>query len=221
MSDALALFAKAPVPGRVKTRLQPALSPEQAAALHEAFVEDTWESLQRLGCKTLYLFSDIDGPRFRELAGPGRVSLQRGEDLGRKMLHCFEDLHAQGHDRIVIVGSDSPTLPRQYLDQAFDLLGEVDAALGPAEDGGYYAVGCRRPRSDMFDDVAWSSEETLLQTEAGFRRAGLRSARLPSWYDVDTPGDLVRLAADPRLPSHTKDWLGRHDALVAALKTTA
>lgn len=220
MSDALALFAKAPVPGRVKTRLQSALSPEQAATLHEAFVEDAWEGLQRLGRATVYLFSDIDWPRFRELAGAGRVSLQHGEDLGRKMLHCFEDLHAQGHDRVVIVGSDSPTLPGQYLDQAFDALGEVDAVLGPAEDGGYYAVGCCRPRSDMFDDVAWSSEETLLQTEAAFLRAGLRSVRLPSWYDVDTPGDLVRLAADPRLPAHTKDWLGRNDALVAALKST-
>ena len=219
MSDALVLFTKAPVPGRVKTRLQPALSPEQAAALHQAFVEDSWETLQCLGRESIRLFADIDWPRFRELAAPAGISLQRGKDLGRRMLHCFKDLHNEGHDRIVIVGSDSPTLPGEYLDQAFDQLDKVDAVLGPADDGGYYAVGCRCPRSDMFDRVALSSPQTLQQTETAFRRAGLRSVRLPSWYDIDTPRDLVRLAADPRLPKHTRDWLDRHNVLVEAMKS--
>ena len=216
MSDALALFAKAPIPGRVKTRLQPTLCPQQSAELQHALVRDSWEKVQCLEAVAICLYSDVEWPGFVEFVGAERVRLQRGCDLGEKMFHCFEELHQRGHDRIVIIGSDSPTLPTEHIERAFDALHETDAVLGPAEDGGYYAVGCRRPRADMFEDVAWSSGETLIQTEAAFLRVGLRSLRLPLWYDVDTVRDLARLADDPLLRGHTKDWLERNAALVEA-----
>ena len=217
MSEALSVFAKAPIPGGVKTRLQPALSQAQSAELHQAFVQDTWEAVRRRWPGAAHFYSDINWPGYRDLVGVDRVSLQRGADLGERMFHCFEDLHLQGYNRIVIIGSDSPTLPTEYLEQAFDALGATDAVLGPTEDGGYYAVGCRVPRAGMFEGVRWSNDQTLEQTEAAFRAVSLKSVRLPWWYDVDTVDDLTRLATDALLPPHTKDWFQRHAALIERL----
>ena len=213
MSNAIALFAKAPIPGAVKTRLQPHLSAEQAAALHLAFVQDTWAMLNSIEGVTVHLYSDQEWPAFRELAGPERLGLQRGTDLGEKMLHCFQDLSQQGHDRLFIVGSDSPTLPPENLRAGLELLGNVDTLLGPCEDGGYYAVGCRSPREGMFDGVRWSTPSTLAETEGAFERAGLASKRLPIWYDIDTIENLRRLVSEGNLPEHTRRWVDQRPGL--------
>lgn len=217
VSSAIALFAKAPIPGFVKTRLQPHLTAEQSAELHLAFVQDSWASLRSIEGVTLYLYADQRWPGFPRLAGPGRVGLQRGADLGEKMLNCFEEL-SQRHHRVLIVGSDSPTLPPDYLRTGLELLGGVDAVLGPSEDGGYYAVGCRSAKPGMFQDVSWSAASTLTETEQAFKRAGFISKRLPSWYDIDTIEDLRRLVSAGDLPEptnvcptetaiHTARWL--------------
>ena len=108
---------------------------------------------------------------------------------------------------MLIVGADSPTLPPAYLRMGFELLTQVDAVLGPTEDGGYYAVGCRRPHPEMFSGVEWSTDRTFEQTEAAFDRAGFSFARLPVWYDIDTSEDLRRLAREPDLPINTRRWL--------------
>ncbi len=213
MSNAIALFAKAPIPGSVKTRLQPHLTAQQAAALHFAFVQDTWAILNSIEGASLYLFSDQEWPTFRELAGPGRVGLQRGSDLGEKMLHCFEDLSQQGHERLLIVGSDSPTLPPEYLRAGLELLREVDTVLGPSEDGGYYAVGCRSLQAGMFKAVSWSTESTLTETERAFERAGLTSERLPTWYDIDTIENLRRLVSEGDLSEHGRRWFDQNPDL--------
>ena len=207
MSNAIALFAKAPIPGCVKTRLQPHLTAEQSAALHLAFVQDSWASLRSMEGVTLYLYADQQWPGFRKLAGPSRVGLQRGADLGEKMLNCFEELSQQGYARMLIVGSDSPTLPPDYPRAGLELLGGVDAVLGPSEDGGYYAVGCRSAKPGMFQDVSWSAASTLTETEQAFERAGFISKRLPSWYDIDTIEDLRQLVSAGDLPEHTARWL--------------
>lgn len=213
VSNAIALFAKAPIPGSVKTRLQPHLTAKQAAALHFAFVQDTWASLSSIESASLYLYSDQEWPGFRKLAGPGRVGLQRGADLGEKMLHCFEDLSQQGHHGMLIVGSDSPTLPPDYLRAGLKLLGDVDAVLGPSEDGGYYAVGCRSAKAGMFKEVSWSTASTLTETERAFERAGLTSERLPAWYDIDTIENLRRLVSESDLPEHGRRWLHQNPDL--------
>ena len=207
MSNAIALFAKAPIPGFVKTRLQSHLSAQQAAALHFAFVQDTWASLSSIEGASLYLYSDQEWPGFLKLAGPGRVGLQRGADLGEKMLHCFEELSQQGYCRMLIVGSDSPTLPPDYLRAGFKRLGGVDAVLGPSQDGGYYAVGCRSAKAGMFEDVSWSTASTLTETERAFERAGLTSERLPAWYDIDTIENLRRLVCEGDVPEYVRRWL--------------
>ena len=217
MSEAIVLFAKAPRPGRVKTRLIPALSAEDSAALYEAFVRDMWERLRVVAPDSCFLYSDRAWPPYVELAGAGRAALQRGGDLGAKLLHGFEELRVQGYDRVLIVGSDSPTLPADYLRRGLDRLASKDAVLGPTLDGGYYAVGCRIPKAEMFKHVTWSSAATLEQTERAFVGMGWSIERLPGWYDVDTIDDLRRLAADSDLHGHARQWFLEHPELSAKL----
>ncbi len=217
MSEAIALFAKVPWPGRVKTRLVPALSAEDSAALYGAFVRDMWERLRLVAPEACFLYSDTSWPPYVELAGAGRAALQRGGDLGAKVLHSFEELSGQGYDRILIVGSDSPTLPADYLRRGLDVLASKDAVLGPTSDGGYYAVGCRVPNAGMFNQVAWSTPATMEHTERAFKGLGWSTARLPEWYDVDTIDDLGRLATDCDLHGHTRQWFLEHPELSSKL----
>lgn len=121
------------------------------------------------------------------------------------MYSCFEWLASQEFDQSLIIGTDSPTLPLERLDQALAALETAhDAVLGPTEDGGYYLAGCRRPRPGMFDGVAWSAETTLADTCRAFDRVGYRTTLLAPWWDVDEPGDLERLRKDPGLGERTR-----------------
>ena len=206
MREAIALFAKAAVPGRVKTRLTSALTPEQAAAFHEACVRDVWEKIRGLVGEGAFLYSDAEWEPWDLLAG-AQVRFQRDGDLGDRMLGCFEELVEEGFERVLIVGSDSPTLPAAILRDGLDALeGDEDTVLGPTEDGGYYTVGCRRPHERMFGEVAWSADTTFEQTQSAFRRVGYQTTVLPEWWDVDTSEDLERLrAAGPE--GRVGEWL--------------
>lgn len=207
MSTALAVFAKRPIPGQVKTRLTPALSPEAAAGLYWAMVEDTWAMASALPDVELHLFVDQPWEGFDALAEGHPVQLQTGSDLGTRMYFCLEHLTGSSFKRSIIIGTDSPTLPGAHIQAASSLLRDHDdAVLGPAEDGGYYLVGCRRPRPAMFDGVAWSSPDTLAQTRSAFDAQGYRTRLTPLWRDVDSIEDLQRLAQEPVGPS-VQAWL--------------
>ncbi len=200
------LFAKAPVPGRVKTRLFPRLSPAEAASLHDAFVRDTILSFEALSdCADLELHSDA---RAAGWAPKGwTMRLQQEGDLGLKMFQALSGALGRGHERAIIVGSDAPTLPVAHLRAL--LACDADVALGPAEDGGYYAIACRRVHPEMFRDVAWSGANALDETVAACGLCGLSVEIGPRWWDVDTPADLERLAKIPNLPPHTAAWCRR------------
>ena len=216
MSKAIAVFAKAPLPGRVKTRLRTCLTAAQSAELHAAFVADTWRGLAVLTGMRRYLYCDQVWKPFEELAGPEQFAIQDGVDLGARMLNCMKELSMLRHDRILLLGSDSPTLPIAHVEQAFMALDHTDTVLGPTADGGYYAVGCRRPDTRMFAGVTWSSEDTLRETEAAFRACSLSVSLLPEWYDVDTEAELARLASEPDIPPNTRRWLdGNPDVMKA------
>ena len=191
------------------------MSAEQAAELHAAFVVDFWDRLRGLRDVSRYLYCDQSWASFERLAGPENYRLQQGVGLGERMFTCIEELSARGHSRIVLLGSDSPTLPLEYIDQAFRRLDQAGAVLGPADDGGFYALGCHRPHPGMFSGVTWSSTATRRQTEQAFRAIGLSVALLPAWYDVDTRDELVRLAKEPALPPRTKAWFERHSRVLA------
>jgi hypothetical protein len=180
------LFAKAPVPGCVKTRLAQTIGPEAAATLHERFVTATLERICMLSSIAgVELHTDIETGAWRQFAIPRK--LQCAGDLGTRMLSAL-----QSHPHAMILGSDSPNLP---VDHLTDLLArEEDVVLGPAEDGGYYAISCRRTHPDMFHGVRWSTGEALADTVHAARACGLTVSLGQMWFDVDTPGDLERLS---------------------------
>ena len=197
MRPAIILFAKAPVAGRVKTRLEPALGAEAALDLHKAFVLDMLDKLTTLtGAAGIELHTDLETDAWRR---PNVVlRTQISGDLGSRMLHAL------GSKWACIVGSDAPTLPVSHIEAL--LASPADVALGPCDDGGYYAISCRRTHPDMFRGVEWSSARALEQTEKSARQCGLSVERGPGWYDVDRPEDLRRLRAEANLPKHTKRW---------------
>jgi hypothetical protein len=146
---------------------------------------------------------------------------QRGGDLGERLDGVVARASSQGFGPLLLVGADSPTLPPALLAAALEGLTRerADVTLGPTEDGGYYAVGTRRPVPGLFDAVDWSTPRAYAQTARNAARLNLRLLELPPWYDVDTPADLTRLraeldadeAARGRAPS-TSEWLRSHFA---------
>jgi rSAM/selenodomain-associated transferase 1 len=197
--DAVILFAKAPTGGNVKTRLASRMSLAAAADLHRAFVYDMVDALSTLDAD---LSIATDSPAWTELGIP--VLLQRGGDLGERLLNAASGALAEGRRSCAIVGSDAPTLPADHIRALLDMT--ADVALGPAEDGGFYAIACRRTQPAMFDGVSWSSPETLRETEAALASAGLGVGLGPSWFDIDTPADLDRLSRS-EVPAHTRRWM--------------
>lgn len=206
---ALVIFARHPQRGRVKTRLVPPLTPEEALGLHMACLESTVRlaaSLPPSVDKWLYLSSpDLAAARRATrtlgLTGRIRVRVQRGRDLGARLQRAYTELRAQGYERIVFIGSDSPTLPPRRLQHAFAALSRVDAVIGPARDGGYYLIGARSIPGglpEMFRGIDWGTSRAFRQTLARLRQAGRRTKVLPLGYDVDTGADLRRLRRDVR-----------------------
>ncbi len=209
MRPVIALFAKAPVPGQVKTRLRSRVGSEAASGLHSAFVEDLLDRLSALDAQ-LELHTDIETDAWRHFAVTRK--LQCGGDLGLRMFHALDAALGAGTNRACIVGSDAPTLPLEYLETL--LRSPADVALGPTEDGGYYAIACRRVHPDMFRGVAWSTGAALEQTEQAARACGLSVERGPAWWDVDEFGDLQRLAQSPDVPPRTRAWLDANAGLL-------
>ena len=203
MRPAIILFAKAPLAGNVKTRLQARLGAEATLALHEAFVLDMLDKLLTLSeLADIELHTDTKTDVWRRAKVTGRV--QVAGDLGLKMLHALSTALARGREQVCIVGSDAPTLPAAHLRAL--LSSPADVALGPCEDGGYYAIACRRTNAAMFQGVRWSSADALSQTEQAARACGLSVERGPGWYDVDRPEDLPRLLHDGDLPPRVRRW---------------
>jgi rSAM/selenodomain-associated transferase 1 len=139
-------------------------------------------------------FDGIHGGRLGDLGSP-RMLAQRGESFGDKLHHAFEELFAEGFDSVVIMDADSPTLPRDYLTDAFDELARPGerVVLGPAEDGGYYLIGLGRPHRRLFEQITWSSDRVLAETLERAREIALDVSLLPTWYDVDDSATLERL----------------------------
>lgn len=192
------LFARNPVPGRVKTRLQPHLSPDQAAALYTAFVLDSVALLRGCGAqRRIVAGADVDGlAGLRSLLDPSEEDglefvAQEGVDLGMRMEHALDSAFDTGAERAVILGTDAPSLPLTTIDDALARLAEADVVLGPSVDGGYYLVGVTAQAFDdaapgLFRGIAWSTGSVLAQSVEALATS-LSLALLPAWYDVDGP----------------------------------
>jgi len=197
LKKALLIFAKCPLPGMVKTRLVPPLSPEQAADLYGCMMSDVMAKVELLPDIAFYLFYG-DGDRAREyFARSGRDLTflpQQGWDLGERMAEALRLVFAMGHGAAVVIGTDSPDLPLSFIEEAFDRLerGKHGAVFGPAEDGGYYLAGMTRLHRELFRDIPWSSGEVLQETLKRGVEAGIAVSLLPIWHDVDRAADLER-----------------------------
>ena len=195
----VAIMAKAPSAGEVKTRLCPPLSVAEAAELYRAFLLDKIEQARTLEAASHAIAYTPDQGRgaFEGLAPDFILIPQRGDDLGRRLAASFAHFFAQGYAGVLLIDSDTPTLPTEFLLQALDLSAKADTdlVLGPSEDGGYYLVGLRAARPELFEDVPWSTSGVLLETMRRARGLGLDVAWLPRWFDVDTGPDLKRLRA--------------------------
>jgi rSAM/selenodomain-associated transferase 1 len=190
----VAVFAKPPRPGEVKTRLVPALGEVGAAALARAFFLDTWASVSALEWADAVLATtDVDAHEWHLPEGTP-VWAQGDGDLGRRMERILSRALDQ-YAFAIAVGTDAPGLPAALLGAARHALASADAVLGPSDDGGFYLIGLRRCPSDLLAELPWSVDQTFERTIERLRTYGLRTAVLPRWFDVDRPTDLSRLRA--------------------------
>jgi hypothetical protein len=207
----LALFAKAPVAGEVKTRLAPELSLENAARLYEAMLLDILDQhdAERDCARALWFAPAAAEDWFARNAPAGwRFLQQAGEGLAERMAELFRRHAAEGFDRIVLRGTDSPTLPVERVREAFAALEHSELVLCPDRDGGYNLIGLRAACDPLFA-LEFSHAGVLSQTLDRARALGLRAELLPAHHDVDTFADLVRLGPelDPRLtPRSLRLW---------------
>ena len=219
---ALAVMTKAPQAGRVKTRLVPPLTPDEAAELNKCFLRDTAASISSavsdknacgiavytpIGCEAAYI--DILSIDFSLLP-------QRGEKFGERLYFAAEDLFKCGFGSVCLIDSDSPTVPAASFSRAVvELMKPGDrVVLGPSEDGGYYLIGLKKPRRELFERIDWSTERVLDQTRQRAREIGLEVKLLPPGYDVDDGGSLRRLCnelladiAPADIAPHTREFL--------------
>jgi rSAM/selenodomain-associated transferase 1 len=207
-------MAKAPIPGKVKTRLSPPLTPQQAAELNACFLRDTIANLKEA---TLVVPAEIVisyTPIGEELAFTGILPKhtlllpQRGNGFGERLLTTAQDLLACGFTSVCLIDSDSPTVPTNEFTIAVQELAqpEAKAVLGPSADGGYYLIGLQRAEPNLFDRITWSTGVVAAETIERAREIGLPMSLLAEWYDVDDAASLSRLRKE--LGSFSRDNLG-------------
>ncbi|HWS16318.1 MAG TPA: TIGR04282 family arsenosugar biosynthesis glycosyltransferase [Candidatus Methylomirabilis sp.] len=216
MKEAVVLMAKAPGPGRVKTRLCPPLAPRESARLYACMLGDTAVELFRLTRVRRYLF--LDPPESADsLRGAPFSSFERfpqhGRDLGDRMWDATATAFRHGAQRVVIVGADCPSLSAARVRQAFrELSAGASVVFGPSADGGYYLVGLSLPDERLFRGFAWSTPEVLRNAAARCRALSAPFSFLPPGRDVDTGEDLLALKewarthAQPACP-RTRRWI--------------
>ncbi len=209
---AIAVMAKAPEPGKVKTRLAPPLTPDEAMSLSASFLRDVTENIALASREVPiqgyvayapagaeHRFDGVLARNARLVLADGAIETPtRVRGFGRSLLHAARALFARGHASVCLLNSDSPTLPTALLRQAaLALAGARDrVVLGPAEDGGYYLLGLKAPHAHLFEDIRWISEHVADETCERANALGLEIVRLAPWYDVDDRATLRRLIGE-------------------------
>ncbi len=197
--SAIAVMAKHPEPGKVKTRLCPPLTRGEAADLYEAFLLDTVELASGIPGVDLFIAYDPETAHnffSRTFPGPTECIPQGTGDLGARLSRISRGLFVRGYRKLIILASDTPHLKRHCISRAFSRLDETDVILGPCDDGGYYLIGSRGHAPALFEGIPWSTSRVLERTTGRAQDAGMTWELLPSYYDIDTKEDLVRLKID-------------------------
>ena len=194
-------FAKAPIPDRVKTRLQPALDSAACCKLHCALVAHTYRNLEQIQECDLQLWVSEPHEFFVRLTGNSGVPtyIQPAGNLGERMAQAM-NVGLQSYDRVVLVGSDCPAINKRYIKEALEILSDqVPVVLGPAADGGYALVAMRQMDLRVFEQVQWGSDKVLQQTRERLRQIGWQWRELAVVADIDRPDDLALLKSYPDL----------------------
>jgi rSAM/selenodomain-associated transferase 1 len=191
-SVAVAILAKAPVPGTAKTRLIPSIGAHAAAVLQERMTERTVETAMAadIGPLTLWCAPDFAHASFQDLAArlPVVLKQQSDGDLGARMLGAI----AAGDGPTLVIGTDCPTFTTEILRAAAAALDDADVVLVPAEDGGYVLIGARATHPELFSGIAWGTASVVIETRERIAALGLTCSELPALWDVDTEADLAR-----------------------------
>jgi rSAM/selenodomain-associated transferase 1 len=200
MTRALAVFAKAPVPGRVKTRLCPPLTSGEAARVARTLLEETVRRvLPRRELARSFLFLDgAASAEIRSLASEREVTIlpQCEGDLGARLHDAFRGLRNRGAERVVAIGADTPHLDPGLLTHSFEALEAHDLVIGPADDGGYYLIGARGSADGLFESIAWGTGTVLEATRDRARVLERTVETLPNGYDIDDVATLRRAARE-------------------------
>ncbi|MEM7344083.1 MAG: TIGR04282 family arsenosugar biosynthesis glycosyltransferase [Chloroflexota bacterium] len=218
---ALLVIAKRPQAGRTKTRLTPPLSGEQAAQLYECFLKDTLDIARRVPNITRFVLyaPENEATYFEQLAPDFNYLYQTGSDLGERLDNALTHCLSHGYQQVVVMNSDGPTLPANYLTQAFAQLEQSEAVFGPSEDGGYYLVGLTRPQPRLLREVKMSTPTVLADTLALADEEGVAVSLLQPWYDIDTINDLQRMMDELQIngqnqAQHTQTFFNQHTDLI-------
>jgi rSAM/selenodomain-associated transferase 1 len=195
MSKALITFVKAPVKGTVKTRLQKDLPKEQVIDIYKSFIIEILSRFSRIRGMDRYIgcTPSKDHEFLRDVSETYNLGTfnQRGDNLGKKIVNAFRDHFKKGYSEIVLIGSDSPTIPKEYVKKAFIELKKADFVLGPCCDGGIYLIGAKKEiNARIFSNIPWDTSDVLNLVIEKLYRLDISFFLLPFWYDVDNIDDL-------------------------------
>ncbi|MDY6862736.1 MAG: TIGR04282 family arsenosugar biosynthesis glycosyltransferase [Thermodesulfobacteriota bacterium] len=186
---AFILFLKYPEKGMVKTRIAKVLGNDFTLLLYKQFVADILETSNKIDADTFIIYSTNDTAKGEDyFLGKGYSCLpQKGVNLGMRMYNAFHEIFSQGYMKLVLIGSDTPDLPPNYIDEAFLKLDEYDIVLGPSGDGGYYLMALQYDTLSyaIFDDIQWSTSQVLRKTLKNMQRNGMTCYLLPELDDID------------------------------------
>lgn len=194
--NALVIMFKVPEPGTVKTRLVPPLSYEEASALYSCFLEDIFEKVSRIPGVEVYAAYTPEwaGEKAAGFVPAGvEAFAQQGVDLGERMYNALTRLFEKGHRKVVLIGSDSPDMPVEYITEAIALLDGARVVLGPAADGGYYLIAMNELFTAPFVNMRWSNDAVLKETVKRLKEHSIGYKLLPPWHDIDRVEDLPLL----------------------------
>jgi rSAM/selenodomain-associated transferase 1 len=196
----VAVFAKAPIAGQVKTRLIPALRPEEAADLYRALLVDTIDVVESADARVTVAFTPATGRRHLErlLGARRQLVLQPPGDLGARLEGVLGMVRESGGKRVLVVGSDCPGLTSERVREAYRALENAPVVLGPALDGGFYLLGVSLSATGLLRDIPWSTGRELEATRTRLVERGLTVRELPTERDLDTPRDLFEWYAGAR-----------------------
>jgi rSAM/selenodomain-associated transferase 1 len=186
---ALIVFVKNLVPGRVKTRLAATLGHDEALKAYRYLLQHTQQIAEAVQADKYIFYSNA----IEEQGWPQTYGhmVQQGSDLGGRMAWAFEKVFEQGYEKVVIIGSDCLELQAPVITQAFDELERYDVVIGPANDGGYYLLGLKQSRPELFQHIAWSTPNVLSQTTQACQQAALTVSLLPWLTDIDEAEDWL------------------------------